>query len=227
MISSVLRHRLGHQLFPSRFHGDFRRGFHSSPRLGDWRKQIAKIRNADSRATVLVAAGSMVCLAAVGVMAIPLYKIYCQSFGGAMWDSSANDDVPVKEKLLPPSQRRELVTVHFNCDAHHSMPVQFAPCQDKMEVLVGEPTLAFFACYNTTPDTLYGIATYSIYPSSATYYFNKLQCFCFEEQRIKPHEYIELPVFFYLEPEFSEDPNTAAAHNIVLSYTFFSTDATP
>ena len=31
-------------------------------------------------------------------------------------------------------------------------------------------------------------ATYSIVPFEAAIYFNKIQCFCFEEQRLEPNE---------------------------------------
>lgn len=47
------------------------------------------------------------------------------------------------------------------------------------------------------------------------------QCFCFEEQRLNPHEEVDMPVFFYIDPEFDEDPRMARVDNIILSYTFF------
>lgn len=48
-----------------------------------------------------------------------------------------------------------------------------------------------------------------------------LQCFCFEEQRLNPHEEVDMPVFFYIDPEFDEDPRMARVDTITLSYTFF------
>jgi len=174
------------------------------------------------------AAAIMMVVASVAVLMIPVYRIYCAHWaGGSMAFRTEKENIPLKDKLPPLSERRELVTVQFTCSAHPSMPVRFVPCQSEMTVLVGEPALAFFACYNTTNETLHGMATYTIYPPSAHFYFNKLQCFCFEEQRIKPHEYIELPVFFYIDSDFSLDPNTGNADFMILSYTFFSVDAKP
>ena len=46
-----------------------------------------------------------------------------------------------------------------------------------------------------------GVATYNVYPPKAGLYFNKIQCFCFEEQRLGPKEEIDMPVFFVLDPE--------------------------
>lgn len=47
------------------------------------------------------------------------------------------------------------------------------------------------------------------------------QCFCFEEQRLNPQEEVDMPVFFYIDPEFAEDPKMAKVNLITLSYTFF------
>lgn len=48
-----------------------------------------------------------------------------------------------------------------------------------------------------------------------------LQCFCFEEQRLNPQEEVDMPVFFYIDPEFDSDPRMARIDTITLSYTFF------
>ena len=52
-------------------------------------------------------------------------------------------------------------------------------------------------------------------------YFQKIQCFCFEEQRLRPHEEIDMPVLFYIDPSFLKDPSMDEVHSLVLSYTFF------
>jgi cytochrome c oxidase assembly protein subunit 11 len=53
-------------------------------------------------------------------------------------------------------------------------------------------------------------------------YFNKIQCFCFEEQKLKAGEKVDMPVFFFIDPEFDRDPAMADVREIVLSYTFFN-----
>lgn len=52
-------------------------------------------------------------------------------------------------------------------------------------------------------------------------YFNKIQCFCFEEQRLNPNEEVDMPVFFYIDPDFLDDPFLEKVDTINLSYTFF------
>ena len=66
-----------------------------------------------------------------------------------------------------------------------------------------------------------GISTYNVVPFEAGAYFNKIQCFCFEEQRLNPGEEVDMPVFFYIDPDFEKDPFLQETNEITLSYTFF------
>ncbi|MGH0153654.1 UNVERIFIED_CONTAM: hypothetical protein FKN15_025443 [Acipenser sinensis] len=50
---------------------------------------------------------------------------------------------------------------------------------------------------------------------------SEVYCFCFEEQRLNPNEEVDMPVFFYIDPEFDDDPRMARVDTITLSYTFF------
>ena len=64
-------------------------------------------------------------------------------------------------------------------------------------------------------------------PFQAAYYFNKIQCFCFEEQILNPGEEVDLPVFFYIDPDYANDPNLEYLDQILLSYTFFEAKSNP
>lgn len=58
-------------------------------------------------------------------------------------------------------------------------------------------------------------------------YFNKIQCFCFEEQHLRPRESVDMPVFFYIDPEFATDYRLKNVDHITLSYVFFRTGEVP
>ena len=58
-------------------------------------------------------------------------------------------------------------------------------------------------------------------PGQVAPYFNKIQCFCFDEQKLKAGEEVDMPVFFFIDTDFADDPQMRHIDNIVLSYTFF------
>lgn len=74
---------------------------------------------------------------------------------------------------------------------------------------------------NQSDQNLTGISTYHVSPPQMGIYFNKIQCFCFEEQLLKSHERIEMPVLFYIDKDFLNDPKMKDIQSISLSYTFF------
>ena len=66
------------------------------------------------------------------------------------------------------------------------------------------------------------MATYSVTPGQVAPYFSKIQCFCFEEQRLAAGETVDMPVFFYIDPDVLEDFNMRNVKTVTLNYTFFS-----
>lgn len=56
------------------------------------------------------------------------------------------------------------------------------------KVAPGETALAFYTANNPLDHAINGVATYSVMPYEAGLYLNKIQCFCFEEQRLNPNE---------------------------------------
>ncbi|CAN8075756.1 unnamed protein product [Agarophyton chilense] len=120
------------------------------------------------------------------------------------------------------------IKIRFNADVSAHVPWRFTPLQSEVVVLPGETVLAFYAAKNLSPEPITGIATYNVTPAKAAIYFNKVQCFCFDEQRLKPGEALDMPVFFYIDPEFASDENMSEIKDIMLSYTFFKAeDVTP
>lgn len=78
----------------------------------------------------------------------------------------------------------------FNADTSSALLWQFKPHQLEIKVVPGETALAFYSARNPTDKPVIGIATYNVIPFEAGLYFNKIQCFCFEEQRLNPNEQV-------------------------------------
>jgi cytochrome c oxidase assembly protein subunit 11 len=81
--------------------------------------------------------------------------------------------------------------------------------------------MAFFTAVNNTDHTITGSAAFNVTPLQVGSYFVKIQCFCFTELTLQPHERVRMPVVFYVDPAFSKDPDTDHISEITLSYTFF------
>jgi len=52
-------------------------------------------------------------------------------------------------------------------------------------------------------------------------YFAKIECFCFEEQKLLAGEEVDMPLLFFIDKDFSDDPLMRDIDDVVLSYTFF------
>jgi len=156
--------------------------------------------------------------AGMSYAAVPLYRMFCQaySYGGTTVQGHDSSKVEKMEAI----QSRP-IKVRFNADKAANMRWNFKPQQSEITVYPGETALAFYTAMNPTDHTVIGISTYNVVPFEAGQYFNKIQCFCFEEQMLNPHEQVDMPVFFYIDPEFNEDPYLEFCNEITLSYTFF------
>lgn len=110
----------------------------------------------------------------------------------------------------------------FNASVSDVLPWKFTPQQREVHVLPGETALAFYTATNFGDQDIIGVATYSVTPAQTAPYFSKIQCFCFEEQRLNAGETVDMPVFFYLDPDLLTDLNMRGVETVTLSYTFFS-----
>lgn len=159
---------------------------------------------------------------------VPFYKMICQQtgWGGQPIKSSAHalpdgeDDVAAK--LTPVTTSRRL-RITFAGSTSDVLPWKFTPQQREVRVLPGETALAFYTATNQSKEEdIIGVATYSVTPAQVAPYFSKIQCFCFEEQRLNKGETVDMPVFFYIDPDFLKDPTMRNIDTITLNYTFFS-----
>eukprot|EP00555_Chaetoceros_dichaeta_P012097 CAMPEP_0198259574 /NCGR_PEP_ID=MMETSP1447-20131203/8726_1 /TAXON_ID=420782 /ORGANISM="Chaetoceros dichaeta, Strain CCMP1751" /LENGTH=278 /DNA_ID=CAMNT_0043946997 /DNA_START=357 /DNA_END=1193 /DNA_ORIENTATION=+ len=135
-----------------------------------------------------------------------------------------DEEAAARLASLRPIANGRLITVRFDSTVGDVMPWSFTPTQLDVKVVPGETALSFFTATNHSDKAITGVATYNVHPPRAGFYFNKIQCFCFEEQRLLPGETVDMPVFFFIDPDYADDPQLRKVANITLSYTFFQTD---
>ncbi len=158
------------------------------------------------------------CLA-IGVMttlvtySVTLYRLFCQVTGAGGYTQRADTGSD--------TQSAREVTVSFNTDVAPGLPWRFRPMQSSVRVHLGEDALVFFEAENLSDRAIVGHATFNVTPDKVGIYFKKIQCFCFTEERLGPHQKVEMPVTFFVDPEMGTDRGTTDVHDITLSYTFF------
>ncbi|KAF9904772.1 Cytochrome c oxidase assembly protein cox11, mitochondrial [Linnemannia zychae] len=157
--------------------------------------------------------------------AVPLYRMFCSAtgLGGA---PMVGETKFAPERLVPKDNHRR-IKVKFNADTSTSLQWSFLPQQRQVSVLPGETALAFYTAKNKSKEDVIGIATYNVAPSKVAPHFNKIQCFCFEEQKLTAGESVDMPIFFFIDPEFANDPDMADVDTVTLSYTFFKARGMP
>lgn len=176
----------------------------------DLETRVRRARNLRTGGVLAAVAVGMVGLAYASV---PLYEIFCRvtGFGGTTQVAAAGADRVLGRTM----------TVRFDSNVNPELPWRFQPAQRSMKLRVGETGLAFYQATNTGRDTLVGTATFNVTPDKAGLYFDKIDCFCFTEQVLRPGETVDMPVSFYLDPDLAEDPKMDGVTTITLSYTFF------
>ncbi|TDZ67921.1 Cytochrome c oxidase assembly protein COX11 [Colletotrichum trifolii] len=157
---------------------------------------------------------------------VPLYKMICATTGwGGQPIRAHGPDVDysgdgLAARLVPVTSANR-IRVTFNSSVSDTLPWKFTPQQREVRVLPGETALAFYTATNTSDTDIIGVATYSVTPGQVAPYFSKIQCFCFEEQRLNAGETVDMPVFFYLDPDIVNDVNMKGIETVTLNYTFF------
>lgn len=167
-------------------------------------------RNAVAIACVLGVMG----MTGASFAAVPLYRMFCQVTG---FDGTVS-----RADKAPDVQLDQTVLVRFDTNVRE-LPMQFRAEQVSQRVRIGETGMAFFDVTNTSNEPISAKAAYNVVPERAGPYFQKLQCFCFDEQIIQPGQTIKFPVQYFVAPEMATDAEARGVTEITLSYTFYPT----
>ena len=169
-----------------------------------------------NRRVAVLATAVAAAMLGLAYASVPLYRMFCQStgFGGTTQRAEA-----------PPAETsRKTVSVRFDANTSGNLDWSFHPVQTAMTVKLGEQNMAHYRAVNNSAGTVTGTAVFNVTPESAGIYFNKIQCFCFTEQTLKPGESIDMPVVFFVDPDMQDDPDAANITEITLSYTMYPVD---
>jgi cytochrome c oxidase assembly protein subunit 11 len=156
-----------------------------------------------------------------GYALVPVYRAICEYTGinilalgelAVPGGASGGADVRVPENTQVDTSRT--ITVEFDTNVRGVWI--FKPAVATMQVHPGELHTVMYQFQNVQDRRMSAQAIPSYAPQQAAPYFNKLQCFCFNQYTLDPGEKKEWPVAFVIDPKISKDVKT-----ITLSYTFF------
>jgi len=164
----------------------------------------------------LFAFAFVVLMVGVAYASVPLYKLFCQvtGFGGTTQRAEAAPEVA----------GTRMIKVEFDASVNAKLPWRFKPKQRSIELAVGERELAYYEAKNLASYETTGTALFNVTPLKAGQYFNKIECFCFNEQVLQSRESVDMPVTFFIDPAIADDPNMKEVKTITLSYTFFNVE---
>ena len=150
--------------------------------------------------------------------AVPLYDLFCRvtGFGGTTQN--------VSEKELPKIVVDHDYKMRFDTNINGSLDWRFYPEINTLELKPGEVHTVKFNVVNQSNEETSGSASFNVSPSPFGIYLNKIGCFCFEKQTLKPGENQEFVLTFFLDPKVVDDNKTKDIADVTLSFTFFSSD---
>jgi cytochrome c oxidase assembly protein subunit 11 len=174
-------------------------------------------RTKGNRRDIIVAASCGVFVAAMVGLAyasVPLYDWFCRTtgFGGRTQVATA----------APQGAPGRIITVRFDANVTGGLPWRFVPEQNSIDVRIGEVFTVNYVATNLAARETVGQAAYNVAPSTTGAYFQKINCFCFTEQRLAAGEKREMPVVFYVDPALAKDAELNDLNTITLSYSFYA-----
>jgi cytochrome c oxidase assembly protein subunit 11 len=145
---------------------------------------------------------------------VPFYDWFCRTtgFGGR----------PQIATSAPLGAIGRAVTVRFDANIVGGLPWRFEPEQNSIEARLGDVVTVNYVVTNLAARETVGQAAYNVAPGTAGSYFQKINCFCFTEQRMAPGEKREMAVVFYVDPALAKDSELDDLNTITLSYSFYA-----
>jgi cytochrome c oxidase assembly protein subunit 11 len=165
-------------------------------------------------AAVAAACGAFVALMVGATYAsVPLYDWFCRATG-------LNGTTQVS-KAAPARALDRKVTVRFDANVGAGLPWKFAPEKNQIEARLGDVVTVDYIVTNLVARETQGVAAYNVTPLNLGAYFQKINCFCFTDQTMKPGETRAMTVVFYIDPALVNDPDGRGDLTMTLSYTFY------
>lgn len=152
--------------------------------------------------------------AAFGFALVPFYESFCKAFG--LNGKTSAMVVDTKEVVKTGVDMSRPIKVQFTSTLMPGLPWRIRPLETEITVHPGEVRTTRFVVFNNSNKAVTGQAVPSITPGQAAKDFQKIECFCFQQQTMKPGETREMPLTFVISPTMDKD-----IAELTLAYAFF------
>jgi cytochrome c oxidase assembly protein subunit 11 len=173
-----------------------------------------------NRRTLVIMVLVALTMLGLGFAAVPFYRLFRQLTGFAGTTQRATTAEAVDAAKFAESAGGATISVRFDGQVERGMAWTFKPLQTTQTLALGERSMALFLAQNNSDHPITGSATFNVVPDQTGIYFKKVQCFCFTQQTLQPHQAVRMPVIYYVDPKILDDPDTKDIQQITLSYTF-------
>ncbi|MEI6860394.1 MAG: cytochrome c oxidase assembly protein [Shewanella sp.] len=173
---------------------------------------MSQIQGKSNRKLISMLIAGAVGMFGFGFALVPLYDVLCEKLG--INGKTQNSASTYKSIIIDKSRT---ITIEFMTQIQNDMPWEFKPAVKRMQVYPGELVHTNFNAKNLSKQTIIGQAIPSVSPGQGAAYFNKTECFCFNQQRLKAEESAELPLIFFVDPDLPDSITT-----LTLSYTLYN-----
>lgn len=152
-----------------------------------------------------------------GFAMVPLYGLICDITG--INKAGGGGRVAESELSRLGVDYQRTVRVEFDSTLNEGLDWEIQPAVRTMDVHPGKPYEVTYRVHNNSHQEVVAQAIPGITPWQATEHFNKIACFCFEQQTLGPGKHADLKLRFVLDRGLPEKYNT-----VTLSYTFMDTN---
>ena len=166
--------------------------------------------------TALIMAAIVAAMLGLAFASVPLYRMFCEATG--LGGTTRRADAA-------PGAVAGQIAVRFDANVQPGLPWKFEPVKTVVEVAPGARTQILYRAENLSGRPITGQAVFNVSPDQAGRYFNKIACFCFTEQTLQPHQKVDMPVVFFVDPKMMDDPDARTIPEITLSYTFYPVES--
>ena len=120
-------------------------------------------------------------------------------------------------------QKKDILFIKLNLitKTHTDLPWKFIPINPPLKIKIGELTNIEYSVKNLSSKDTSGTASFAVYPKQLKSYIIKIDCFCYDIQKIKAGETKKFVLTIMIDPEVTKDSKTNSIDEAIMQFVFF------